>query len=733
MQLSDRGVAASERATPPADTLVGALQGLYRAFQKRSMYPSGHPSVPEAIQSAAEKLRNALAGNQSLVIGVAHHLLLHGDERIGESSEQLRALALLLHELDVAAVEFHAGITAPELELLVDELVRARREEIRGPRLVEALARDELRNVRLCPIDYRALSFAEGALGTGEAATNPWEQLSRVLTDPTTYGAGAVLEQLADEVTDRIGMLEGAGVGGLRSELHRQVEAMDGLPEDQRSLMRQRMAAFVNALNPELRRNLLQVSPHRPAESLELMSELADVVPASELIEALQNVNRVDGSAHEELLTLLRKLIRISHSRPAESDEVDEILRRWGVSRESLANPAMFRSALEEMFQRRAQASYNPEDYQALLDGLSQESLSGAYPAVATLYRDPADVEGVRIHAAEIATLLLARPDGDQERPVLFGYVAARTDLLLDHGRWAPIRETAVAARADRLLKADSEPIRRAAEGYLADFGQERRLARIIAGLKRAEQLPDDALYLLELGGARALDLVLDNLSQESGSELDRGFRRFAAERDPKLWAEILPPRCARGWPALEPLFPPLREMASEDAVPLLQRLLEHEAPRTRREALVSLCDISRGATVEPYLVRALGDENAGIVTLALRRLAELETPAALDLLGAYLADNLRPVRPSLAACRLAFELLSERGEAGSQLLCAGLDALCRSVHPRRARLARMLAEHLETRAGEPQLSPALARWRRSPARLVSLLLASVPSRAAGA
>jgi hypothetical protein len=327
------------------------------------------------------------------------------------------------------------------------------------------------------------------------------------------------------------------------------------------------------------------------------------------------------------------------------------------------------------------------------------------------------------MHAAEIAVLLLESPDGDPHRPALFGFVGANTDLLLDHGKFEPVYEAAVAARADRLVKGDAEQIQLAVEGFLGEFTDETRIRRILARASEDEQPSVEALNLLELGGGTALNIVLDALAADQPEDLADSLRNFASERDVEQWAEILPSRAAKGWPSLKPVFPVLRTMPRDASVPMLLKLLPHEESHVRREALISLCEVDDRSSAQRYLARALEDKSVRVVSTAVRRLGTHGTPEALELLGSYLAGDLEGTELIVDSCGLAAKLLAEHGEAGCHQLCEALEALRGSAQPGKAKLARLLAEQLERRSDLPEVSEALKRWRFSPSWLVSRLM----------
>jgi hypothetical protein len=173
----------------------------------------------------------------------------------------------------------------------------------------------------------------------------------------------------------------------------------------------------------------------------------------------------------------------------------------------------------------------------------------------------------------------------------------------------------------------------------------------------------------------------------------------------------------------MKPVFPLMRMMDSSVAIPLVKRLMSHSDSRVRREALLALCRVDSRTPQERYLALALGDRSLRVVATAIRQLAALGTKEALELLGAYLAGNLKGALLSPETCRLAVELLSEHGHVGVRLLTDALESMCMSFSARKARLARILATHLDTLPPEERVALALRRWKRSPAHVLGRLL----------
>lgn len=727
MQVADRNAgpdtpALSDDLRLP---LVDALQSLYRAVRKRSIYPAEHPSVPESVRTATGKLRTLLAGRPPVVVGVSRDCMLGGGEPLGADVDRLRALARMLHSCDVAAIEFHPDPEPSSVLALVEELVAVRREGSSGPGLVPRLAERGVRNPKVCPIDYRALSFAEGVQSADDAAgSDPWRQLTRLLTDPATFEAGAPVEEIAEDVAEMISAYEGTGIASLRSELSRKIDEIRRSSGQQ--AIRRRMAHFVNALNPELRRNLLQVGPGQTRESLRLMSEFADSLPSTDLVSALQNVDASAGQASHELVLLLGKLNSIARSKPRVEKDLRDTLKRWGISPVLLDDEVGLREALQEVFQKRTDEIYNPTEYQEMLGRLSREAIEEGVVAERSRvkYRDPSDPDDVRDHAAEVAVELLRREDGDGYRGILYGFVATQADALIEHGCFTSLAETGTFALRDRTRTAEEET-RLAAQSFLGELAEPDRIRRTLAVALAKPAFPEAALRLLDFGGTAALDRTLDRLADD---DLDpfaaKALRSYVLGLDPDTWEQTIPARAARGWEGLAPVFPVWRMMESERAVPELRKLLGHAEARVRKEALTTLCEIDVKTSPERYLGQALGDDSAQVVGCAIRRLAERGRASSLELLGSYLADELSFAAPTPEACDIAVEALVGRGSAERALLAQTLTRLAQTFHPRHAGAGRIIAEGLGGIASpSDEVRAALDRWQRCPARYISLLL----------
>ncbi len=706
----------------PVEPVVSALQSLYRAYQKSAVYPAGHPSIPEAIDRAAGRLEASMESREALIIGVTPDHLCLDEQRLVEAGELLESLAGILHEQDVAAVEFHCGVRSFELEAFIEVLARAQRERLKGHSFRQALRDGNVKHIRIRPVDYAALQFEAGLHGDDSGADETWEALSRALTEPDGLPAEGI-GGLAGDIDRTIGRHEGAGAGRLRERVHSVVSRLGEFEGEQRESLRRRLSEFVNALSPGLRRDLLRLDPYALDIPLALLNELAEDLPAPELLEALEQVDRAAGKAPDELLILLNKLVRTCEGNPNLDSKLRETLADWGVSPDALSEDRIgLQEALEEIFLSRSESEFNPEAYQALLENLSRHNLEGLGTPSVAKYRNPADPLDVRLHAAELAVALLGLPDGEKHRTGLFGYVGSQTDMLLDHCKFTVVHEATLAARTDKLLQNDCHTTRKAAAGYLAGFEQIDRIDRILSLAMEGKGLPADAINLLRMSGEVALSRTIDLLGSDTPPELGTALRGFILEQGGDRLELALRERLHSSWSAMKPVFRLIAALPDDAARPLLEILFDHSEFGVRRDALRALCEREDPAgNDDRYLARAMDDPNHRVVLTASRRLAERGDARSLDRILRYILGELPCGRPTAEDVQRLADFLIAKGEPGLSRLCLALTQL--SKHTRLARTTYGLVGKLRPYRAHAEVGEALARWKRSPAGLLRFFI----------
>jgi hypothetical protein len=149
-----------------------------------------------------------------------------------------------------------------------------------------------------------------------------------------------------------------------------------------------------------------------------------------------------------------------------------------------------------------------------------------------------------------------------------------------------------------------------------------------------------------------------------------------------------------------------------------------HPDRRVRTTALAVLVERDGVATHAVALTEALGGTDREVARWALQTLASREHDGddVAETLALILETRARRLPPEISAS--IADLLLQR-EGAARHAASALSILCRSPRPALARIARRLAAGLRARAEDLEVQRALRRWRRSPARWLSLLPAA--------
>jgi hypothetical protein len=643
------------------------LQGLARVLEAARLLPSGHPAIARAAQAGADDLRRAIAGRPAIRLTVSGDHLLLDDAELGEHG-MLRPLAELLHAMDLMALELRDSLTSDSLVALATALQRTQQRRLVGQAAAERINADAT-DARVVPADYSALQLAQGP---GSSPQTCWKDLARTVSEALETGAAMPVADLADRVSSAVDSAPDA-VADLRDQLARVAATVGRAPAHAEATLG-RVREFVAALSPGARQALLRINPEGPEQALELLADLADVLPTDDVLDALGTLEASPNRLSTNALRLFKKMARVATGHPAHRARVEEILSRW----RGRGRIETLHDSLNEIFRARTVREYVPDDYRARLARLTADP----GPPVTTPH-DDTDPASFALHAAEVAALVAADHPSAPCHGV-FERLTASLDTLLKAGR---IHTVVVALEAAAHAPTGDERTRIAA-GRFIDAATSRRAI---------------GLALAAAAGNPELLTSLERLVAASGDTLAAVLRGRLGSR----------PDAAAG---LEPLLRALPPDAAADAI---QPALDSPDPATRREAYRIAAAVLT-SWPPALLERAMGEPDPLLQALAFERLSQRHDPASLTLLASIVARRRGApiVSPGLAD-RAAAVLLNE-GVSGLRLLSDALRELCGEIRPSRAAAARRLARLLESHRHDRSVRRALIRWRWCIARLVS-------------
>lgn len=120
--------------------------GLTGAFKGLRLYPADHPSVMRQVQGLLQRFETVLQQQKILKIGILQGTLFLGDHLFVGDLPAADDLGNLLQELEVDVLEFHQGVSEPEIRAFLEVL---RQQEIKGDLVQRLLEEKGIEHIRL--------------------------------------------------------------------------------------------------------------------------------------------------------------------------------------------------------------------------------------------------------------------------------------------------------------------------------------------------------------------------------------------------------------------------------------------------------------------------------------------------------------------------------------------------------------------------------------------------------
>jgi hypothetical protein len=148
--------------------------------------------------------------------------------------------------------------------------------------------------------------------------------------------------------------------------------------------------------------------------------------------------------------------------------------------------------------------------------------------------------------------------------------------------------------------------------------------------------------------------------------------------------------------------------------------LIESADPAMLAEILILLHQ--RGRRLSPrHLMAAFALDDPRVLAVACGQLRESPESLGTEALAGILEKA--GAGSSISVVHAVADALVVRPDGGAARLAQILGGLNQGLSVSRARVCRFLARVLESRRGQPEVGPTLARWKRSPLFALSLLV----------
>ncbi|MEP7343865.1 MAG: hypothetical protein ABI877_01300 [Gemmatimonadaceae bacterium] len=578
--------------------LADLVLELALALHKRAIYPATHPLLKGAVESLWRRATRALEGRSIISLGVARTQLIVEGVATEETHPLLRELATHLHEHQLAAMRFLAGVTREEID---DMLAFVAVPAIRVERPLGTLGADALarwRHIALFPASFDKLELAEDDPEAGEderafESQQLWVGLARTALagadeseeGPDDYDpfrvAGAINSHRGERAYEQV-------VIGyflqIAHELHRAPNGSRGAER-----LGGRVSKLIASLSPETLTRLMEMGGDS-SQRQEFLRQATDTLSASAVLDLVRASATASAKPiSDAMLRLLGKLARNAGGQRKEASNADALLR----------------SQVRSMLEGWTLDDPNPDGYGELLRGIGNSEA-----------RSEADVLRDECEPERIIEISLA-----------CGTVGASTELAIAE----QAKREGLATVLDYLTSLPPGNVREA----LIDC--------LLTGAVLTEQLAT------ERPDVRVLEHAVARLRERATEPLLEALAR--RDECDALWLSDLLRRTGTGGIAIIAVTLMERNVESQrvllgvldraDAAPAeadLERLSRSDDAPLRREAL--RLTIKQPTTRLDGILRALRDRDEKTVAMALNYALRDPTLAVVSALIARLDDG---------------------------------------------------------------------------------------------
>lgn len=623
-----------------------------------SAYPSGHPMVQTALQKLLAACQGLFELQPSILIGVTREGLLLGEEYIDKTSMSCRAVATVLFERGIGAVQLKQPPTTNDLAQLL-AMLSMKREEILAQGGVESFwSQTGCTSIELRGIRYDRFSGTEESLLDGTAAaddgTSLWERFVQLLMQGQV-GLGATEhgetrpEVLAATLNALFAQRLGTGSGLSSSTIRQTVTAMQAIISDQSTATttgsgsrasgssiypstsdQAGLATFIAALDPTLRSQILNGFCETGTTESPMTEAFFRHLGSSVLQETYATAQQY-AAAPELLKGILRRLVPQMTNAYETSSEDEEI-----------------RDKVRVLLQEHRQETYIPDDYfNGLQDLVGSTSL---HLIDLNTIRDPlATLQSTAIEsrASEIILqLVVTDPEGENTEELIKN-LSEMCGYFLELGDYGQVLRILSQAASPQVTPTLRLALRDA-------FSRREFMDEILSGLTIwGKPKYDQVSLLIQVIGKPFIDPLLDRLADEEAMSL----RRFMMDRVLAFGEAARPALLERladkRWYVLRNIIVMLRTLAPGQEVDSLRPLLKHPNQKVRQEVLKSLL-LAGDPIAQRQLLRDLDADDRETQLAALNLVDRASTPPGVTekLLQLLTSGGYSPVECELkSAC----------------------------------------------------------------------------------
>ena len=631
-------VAVSQLTPELSRGLQQVARALLVAARNWMLYPPEHPTVESTVNRLCDAIRQSSLGT-AFGIGVTpDNLLIDGVAPFAAGVDTaITEAAALLHDRDIVHLTFLGDISYDGIARLLRVLAleMSERRQRGGPARIWAAEGHP--TILVEQVDYAKL-FAREAGDVTEAANR--DELWRAIVMSIAGGQKGSFDERAQQR-----LLQIAGSAGDITDLAAATMApmctTDGSPmiTSQAATV---LAAFRHLTNivsvmaperlPQVMSNLAAAStrldshvvmqmmqtPDQPAAGgVEVVGALAAAFDDMQVAQLLATALALEGRASERLATIFNTIAPDEERKRRVLTMARTLLSETDFGKSSHFE-ALWAST-EELLVSYNDAPFVSESYRAALDGAGgradRMATLGDLPPDLPVWMDSIGQENVRALSVQLLVDLLRMEQTPARAAEIALDMAALAEDLLMAGAYEDVRSVVRALADHAAAKRIGAEACHDALDRLAHSGALRETAQLIGDLDdETFAVVRDVLHTIGPPSVESLKAVLgaeeQGVAYERAAALTVGFGRASVARLASLVHDDR-------WHAQRSGARLLGEIASPEAVPLLQPLLRKRDPRVVRETVSALCGIddpSAARAVHTILRSATGDVRSAVI-----------------------------------------------------------------------------------------------------------------------
>jgi hypothetical protein len=554
-------------------------------------YPKDHPLITASLNKVIKIYNQLLEQDGVVVIGIARNVLMVNDVLLEKSNLIFRDFAKVLFEHGIGALTLRRGLSLDELRKFYEILCLKREELLNRGGISLLWEQASITSLEMQPIRYDLFRATDptSAKNQQQMPQGLWERFARKLVQGTfdtcnsAQATGESKEKSTyDDVFDpkalalilnrRMGITgqgQDTNVREGMTALIRELNETSFGPETEMAAPYEKLALFINALNPGLRRLFLNSSIEIGSISDNSLAEkLISRLSAETMAEIMEDTEQNRFAGQSRLLELLRKLGKHTtqqyDSLPAIRDDMPEVHQK-----------------IRNIFREDSAKDFIPDSYQKALDRIMSVDhghrieLSGI-----TGLLDTFDSHFLENQISNIIVHLMVRNDDPEQISRLVDNLDEIFLYLLETGDYEQIIHLIEQCGASEILPEVRNRLRQT-------YTSQEYLNEMLIGLSTWGKLRyDDISHLIGMIGEPFIEVLLDRLSEEENLSLRRFLMDRIQEFGPLARNAMITRLSDKRWFVLRNLIIMLRQLDDITILEHIRPLLRNGHLRVRQEAL---------------------------------------------------------------------------------------------------------------------------------------------------